>query len=1229
MPRPERPIDSADDGSRQFALALRELRRQGGGLTYRQLAERTGFSASTLADAASGRRLPTLEVTLAYAVACGGDEQEWTARWQEAAGTEPVGERAPFRGLRGFRYEDADLFFGRAVLVAEVERRVLARPVTVVLGASGAGKSSLLAAGVLPALCADPAAPVRPVLTTPGERPDLLRDLDAEQVPDGTTLVLVVDQFEQLYTLCAAEDRARFIDGALALAERPNVRLVVSVRADFYGRCAEHPGLAEALRDNQVLVGPMNADELREAMTRPAAAVGLSLERALLVSVVREADGRTGVLPLLSHAMLETWRLRRGTVLTLAGFEAAGGINGAVVRTAETAYRGLAPDEQDLAAELLLRLLAVEEANAVTRRRVGLAAILGVDPKARTVIDRLAAARLVAIDGDSVELAHEAIVTAWPRLDAWIADHRDAVRAHHTLGEATRIWLENERDSSALATGARLELMRGVEVAVAGILRLSGSEKEFLDESKALARRTRLGARRRARRLRAITAAAVAAAVLAGVLAVVSANARSDALAARDVALAGQVALTAQKLRESDPAIAAQLAIAGYRTAQTTETRSALLESSASPAPTRYLGGAGPTALAVSVQGSGLIATSNATNGTVQLFTTEGARLARSGVFEAVEPGRMVYALALSPDDHLLAIGDNRANVSLWDVADPAAPVLKLGPFVAMGPVERLVFASDGTELAAAGGNEVTRWALDGRGKLASVPSPSPVKTVTYDPRGGALAFGTERGTVHLWTLGDEPAQTAVLQAGERLIPAVSFSPDGRTLVAGSHDSELRVWDLSSSPRLVRTLTGLFDLKITTTAFSPDGHYLLAGSTDSTLVLVETTTWTRSQDLPHPDVVTWAAFTGDGTAVVSVATDGALRRWLFKPPPLMPAAILDTRFTPDGSRLAVFAEGTFAVWKTPDTAPPLVPPTAAPEGSPAFSGAGDISHDGGLVAAGTMAGTVLFMDVSNPGSPLATTDVPPQMEGPQEVLAVAFSPDGTLLAVGGRDGAVSIWDVTEPRQPRLRAIFRTPEDVVLSVEWKPDSRLLAVASADARVYLVDLDDPDVPHTRATLDGLSSYVYTATFTPDGNRIAIGGVDGTVLLWDVRDPGRPKRIGPPIAGPSSRILQLAFHPTKPLLAASVIDGTVWLWDTSDAEHPTRTAVLAPTNSPLSTGVFRPTGDLLLAAGGDRTVRTWRTDTEAVITDLCAGIGDPITEQEWRTHLPDLPYRPPCRA
>jgi transcriptional regulator with XRE-family HTH domain len=368
-------LDPAEGAVQRFAGELRELRRRVGGMTYRRLAERSGYAVSTVSEAAGGRRLPTLEVALAYAMACGGDQQEWTAKWHAAAlaATElrversPGGVgRAPYRGLSSFRAEDADLFFGRETLVAEVVDRITAHRVTVVLGPSGVGKSSLLAAGVLPALrCGSEqvAAKLRPVVMAPGEHPwaslfgqlaistgpDVARDADAgmavvaaavDDLPDDTALLVVVDQFEELYTLCGAEERTGFVDGMLALADRPDrrLRLVLSVRADFYGRCAEHPGLSQVLRDNQVLVGPMGQEELCAAVSRPAVAVGLSVERALLATAVNEAKGHVGVLPLLSHALLETWRRRRGDVLTLAGFTAAGGISAAVAQTAEAAY---------------------------------------------------------------------------------------------------------------------------------------------------------------------------------------------------------------------------------------------------------------------------------------------------------------------------------------------------------------------------------------------------------------------------------------------------------------------------------------------------------------------------------------------------------------------------------------------------------------------------------------------------------------------------------------------------------------------------------------------------------------------------------------------------------------------------------------------------------------------------------------------------------------------------
>lgn len=1203
MPRPERPVDPAQGAVQRFAVALRDLRARAGGPTYRSLADRTGLSVSTLADAAGGRRLPTLAVALAYAVACGGDEQEWTAKWRVAAsaGQAPP-ERAPYRGMAGFRGEDADLFFGRERLVAELAARVREFPLTVVLGASGAGKTSLLAAGLAPAL-----AELCPVIMTPGPRPS---------VPDRAG-VLVIDQFEELYTLCAARVRNRFLDDVLS---RPDLRVVVSVRADYYGRLAEHPVLAEALRTSQVLVGPMSADELRDALTRPAAAVGLSVERALVATVVQEARGRAGVLPLLSHAMLETWRRRRGTVLTLAGFEAAGGIDGAVVRTAEETYGALDPAQRELAAEVLLRLLSVDESTA--RRRVDLAEVVSVDPGASTVLDRLADARLVTIDGGTVEIAHDAMLTAWPRLRAWIDDHRDVVRAHRKISEAARIWVESDRDPSALATGARLALMKAHTAMLAGVLRLSQVEKDFVHQSDALARRVEVAARRRTVRQRLLVAASVVAVGAAGVFAGLADRARTDAVAARDIALSQQIAATAQKLRATDPAVAAQLAIAGYRIASTSEARSALLEASSVPVPARYLD-AGSTALVASPRG-GLVAVGGAT-GAVTLFTRSPAGLTRAGVIPSARSEAPVNALTFLRDDRVLAVGDAEGEVGLWDVSSPGGPVRLAEPLLADGPVEAL--AVSGTELAAAAGDEVTRWAITDPTRpreLPGLPSPAPVASVAYTATGDRLAFGAEDGAAHVWSVSGAPAELAVLPSVDRPAPAVSFAPDGQLLLRGEDEEPppsfeqpdldtVRLWDVSSaSPRPGRRLDGLYDVVVTATAFSADGRYLVAGSTDSTIYVLETATWTVVRVLPHPDAVTGVAFAGD--AVVSAAADGVVRWWNLRTvvPPRAPAPVAGTRFSADGNRLAVFAEGDISVW---DTANPSEPVPLVQGVTGAFSGAGDISRDGRLVAAGTVDGDVHLLDLAGPARLRRT------LGGVgKEVAAVRFSPDGSVLVAGDGDRRVRVWDLAVPGEPRLVSTFGAP-GVVLGLSWRPASRLLAVTGADG-VHLVDLTRPAQPRRASRLDGAS-----AAFSQDGRLLAAGDAGG-IVLWDVGDPGEPRPIGQPLTGPAGRVLELSFHPHKDLLAARVTDGAVWLWDLADPARPTLAAVLADTDSPLNTAVFRPTGDLLAAGGDDRVVHTWRTDESAVIAGICANVGDAITPEEWHTYLPDTPYDPPCR-
>jgi hypothetical protein len=375
MPRPERALDVTGGPVSVLALELRALRAGAGGTSYRELARQTAFSATTLAEAAGGRRMPTLEVTLAYVKACGGDVADWEDRWQATMATltadrhDDEDTEAPYPGLRAFQFADADRFFGREQLVSRLLRDLAGRRFLAVFGASGSGKSSLLRAGLVPAVAAAD-GDISFAVLTPGSEP--VRHLSATLRTSRPGL-LVVDQFEEVFTLCAREEeRQRFIDALLDLTEdggSAGTTVVIGVRADFYPRCGSYPRLVTAMHGAQLLVGSMTADELSEAISRPAAQAGFSVERALSATVVSDALRQPGALPLVSHAMRETWLRRRGNVLTLAGYQAAGGVEGALTRTAERVYAGLTDQQQRIARDLLLRLAALGEGTEDTRPR--------------------------------------------------------------------------------------------------------------------------------------------------------------------------------------------------------------------------------------------------------------------------------------------------------------------------------------------------------------------------------------------------------------------------------------------------------------------------------------------------------------------------------------------------------------------------------------------------------------------------------------------------------------------------------------------------------------------------------------------------------------------------------------------------------------------------------------------------------------------------------------------
>ncbi|UOX93119.1 XRE family transcriptional regulator [Amycolatopsis sp. FBCC-B4732] len=435
MPRAEKPL--APDGSAltEFAAGLRALRENAGNPSYRELARRAHFSATTLSDAAGGRRLPSLAVTLAYVRACDGDAGEWERRWRATAAElttpAPAEATAPYRGLDAYDREDAGLFFGRDRLVDTLIAAVAAHRCVVVTGPSGAGKTSLLRAGLLPRLSG------AVVFTTAGDR-----------LPEGDALV-VVDQCEELFAPGRDDDRARFA----AALRTGGPRVVLAVRADVADRCAELAGPRET--PARVEVGPMTADELRQAITAPAARARCLVETPLLTTAVALAHGRPGALPWLSHALLETWRRRSGTRLTLAGFQAAGEFGGPAAGAAEAVFDALGPPGRAVARDLFRRLADPGEgARAVSADE------LDDTPLAAGVVERFVRARVLVRDAHRLRPAHETLLGAWPRLAAWLEEDGAERRTHRELTQAAATWRRHDRDPSLLLRGAHLAAVR-------------------------------------------------------------------------------------------------------------------------------------------------------------------------------------------------------------------------------------------------------------------------------------------------------------------------------------------------------------------------------------------------------------------------------------------------------------------------------------------------------------------------------------------------------------------------------------------------------------------------------------------------------------------------------------------------------------------------------------------------------------------------------------------------
>ena len=1255
MPRSEGPLQAVDDLLAAFAMDLRELRGRAGNPTYRELAREAHYSAGTLSDAAGGKKLPTLAVTLAFVGACGGDPVEWERRWRADAAQLaarrsrveqerlPEDGQSPYVGLAAFQTEDAGRFFGREKLVAELLRLVATERFVSVFGASGVGKSSLLRAGLASAIQGSPVALMTPgahpieecaiaIARVTGESAAVLRDelvtgglhLRARQTaPEGGDLVLVIDQFEEVFTLGQnVDERGQFIDVLLAAAQAPNSRLrvVVGVRADFYPHCAQQPALAEALRRGQLVVGAMNSQELQRAITQPAIDAGYSLERALLAAVVADSAGNAAALPLVSHALLETWRRRHGTLLTLAGYQAAGGIHDALAHTAERTYHALTADQQHRARAMFLRLIALGDGTEDTKRRVPLDEFSADD---LPVLDHLVEARLLCRDRDTVEITHEALIRCWPRLGGWLSEDRDGLRLHRQLTHAAEVWDSDGRDPSTLYRGNRLTQL----FEWATDRTLSGRESDFLHASQALHADEQAAARRQTRRLRRLIALLVVLLVLTTTAVGLAVSAQNTSANQRDQAVIQKILGQANTLRSTDSALAA------YRLSPDADTRSTVLSLLATPFATQLpRQSTGVYQLAVSPNGR-LLATANADG--VQLWDISDA--ARPVARGALTIRAFVAALAFSPDSKTLAAAGIGPGLRLVNVADPAKPALK-DQLPTSDAIDSLSFSRDGG-LLAAGTTEgaVQLWSVAGPTpprKTESVDVGPQVRAVAFSPYGHTLAIDVSDSDVSTTEFrdADDLGQTlATLPGTSPGLYSVAYAPNGKTLAKGNADGTISLWDVTDrrTPKSLAAFSGPAG-GVQSLVFSPDSGTLAASGDDAAVLL-----WTVAAPA-HPiartpltgflATVSGLAYRPDGRSLVVGGQDGSVRLEQLAEHTFAARAggvVNAVAFSPDGGTLAhseVFGRSVtlrevgdpFVTWS--------VPADLRDTGRVALAPRGHL-----MVVANSLSPTTVW-DTTSLRRPVGPFPLDPKPVSSIEDGPLAFSADGRVLAAIGF-GNVGLWDTSDQAQPKLIGHLPPVPNLDFALALSPTGRLLASSGTGRSTDLWDLSTPDTPRLITLLPGLApGPVRALAFGPDGRMLAASSDDNTVRLFDLSDFNHPKPIGA-LSGHSGPINALAFSPDGRTLATGSSDNTAKLWDVHDPRDLELIATLTGHTGSINTLAYSSDGRTLATGSSDRSIGLWDTDVEHMAAHLCGLAWPRISQGDWQRYLPGFAYQPPC--
>ncbi len=1102
--------------------------------------------------------------------------------------TEDFRPQNPYKGLLAFQSADNQDFFGRENLTTKLIDRLKEtgdyNRFLAIVGPSGSGKSSLVRAGVIPALWRGdlPGAEKWFVVDMlPGshtfdelevaltrvaanhtgtlneqlrrDNRGLIRAAGLILPNDGTELMVVIDQFEEMFTLVTDEtERFQFLDliYSAVVEVRSRVRIIITLRADFYDRPLHYPQFGELVRTRLETIMPLSSEELDRAISRPAERVGVTLEPGLVSTIIGDVNYQPGVLPLLQYALTELFEKREGRIISKVAYQAIGGTIGALAKRAEEVYLGFETKTQEMIHQIFLRLVTIDENKEPTRRRTTRLELQALTTDIDTqdeIIDTFASYRLLALDIDpstrhaTVEVAHEALLREWERLRSWLNEGREDIKLQRQLAQVALDWEQSQRESSFLLSGTRLATL--TKWASESKLVLTENERDYLQESHneqqrqqviELDRQARVKVleRRSVRFLRILVAALLIAVLGAFGLtgaAVSQSNLTQNALATSDANFrhAEQIRLAAQAQNlindGSSGNLPVLLALSSMRFGYSEQADAALLRAAS--------------------------------------FGIIKRRFSNTSIAEAG---------TFSPDSQrVVTVGaDHMGHV--WDIAT-GTKLFKLTG--ASDLLNLVVFAPNSKYIVAAGlESKILVWDAQSGNLLHQLSGYNgQAWSIAISPDSKLIASGTSDKTLRIWDAqsGKEVKRITDINA------VVAFSPDGMYLLTGSDDKIARLRETESWNQ-IRQFSGHTDT-IEGVVFSPDGKTIATASDDKTIRLWDTQTGSEiRQFLGHTTLVTILDFSPDGQVLISGALDQTIRFWNVETGHEFKQfysrdKITSLAYSRDGKYVLSNGQPDALLWDAQLKSEPQVISGIDPEGPWRIKYSSDHHY---LLIAGPASAQIWDAQ-----SLKKLYDFHPS----RFIRDAALSPDNKYLFASAEGPDINAY-LYEVASGNIIQTFKGHSALINEVDYSPDGKYVATSSMDNTAIVWDIQTGSIIRR---FEGHTGALGHSIFSADSRKLLTSSTDGTLRLWDIAS-GQLLKI---FADNAGGVMNLAFSPDNKRIASNHFDGTFRIWD---AETGTVLHKLTGYSGMTWGVMFSHDGRYLLGSDMDRDVRLWDAQT-----------------------------------